>query len=141
MARMSIRPQAPASFLSKEDAERFLALPTLPLSPISPYSSPLPQIPSLPLPIPSPPPNSPTYIEATMGFRAAGIKQRDTPPSPVHETEIPDICLPLHKRSCRTAPIPRYEVEESLAAGAARQGGPAVARVDLYEFVDMVDAA
>ncbi|GJT37823.1 hypothetical protein Tco_0937688 [Tanacetum coccineum] len=54
------------------------------------------RIPSPPLPIPSPPPNSPTYIEAPLGFRAAGIRQRDTLPSPVHETEIPEICLPLH---------------------------------------------
>ncbi|GKA29891.1 hypothetical protein Tco_0716136 [Tanacetum coccineum] len=126
-----------APFLSKEDAERFLALPTPPLSPLSPYSSPLPQIPSLPLLIPSPPPNSPTYIEEPLGFRAVKIKQRDTPPSHVHETEIPEICLPLRKRPCRTAPTPGYEVGESLAAGAARQDGPAIARVDLYGFVDM----
>ncbi|GJR29835.1 hypothetical protein Tco_1106067 [Tanacetum coccineum] len=44
-ARMSIRPQAPAPFLSEEVAERLLALPTPPPSPLSPYSSPLPQIP------------------------------------------------------------------------------------------------
>ncbi|GKA50564.1 reverse transcriptase domain-containing protein [Tanacetum coccineum] len=53
-ARMSIRPQAPAPFLSEEVAERVLALPTPPPSPLSPYSSPLPQITSPPLPIPSP---------------------------------------------------------------------------------------
>ncbi|GKG23644.1 hypothetical protein Tco_0391680, partial [Tanacetum coccineum] len=41
-AMMSIRPQASAPFLSKEDVERFLTLPTPPLSPLSPYSSPLP---------------------------------------------------------------------------------------------------
>ncbi|GKF74404.1 hypothetical protein Tco_0220736, partial [Tanacetum coccineum] len=138
---MSIRPQAPAPFLSEEDAKRFLALPTPPLSPLSPYSSPLPQIPSPPLPIPSPPPNSPTYIEAPLGFRAAGIRQRDTPPSLVHETEIPEICLPLRKRACRTTPTPRYEAGESSAAGAARQDGPAVARAELYGFVNMVDVA
>ncbi|GJU39681.1 hypothetical protein Tco_1192638 [Tanacetum coccineum] len=139
-ARMSIRPQAPTPFLSEEDAERFLALPTPPLSPISPYSSPLPQIPSPPLPIPSPPPNSPTYIKAPLGFRAVGIRQRDIPLSPIHETEIPEIYLPLRKRSCRTAPTPGYEVGESSAVGAARQDGPAVARADLYGFIDMVDA-
>ncbi|GKA98096.1 hypothetical protein Tco_0825990 [Tanacetum coccineum] len=60
-ARMSIRPHAPAPFLSEEVAERLLALPTPPPSPLSLYSSPLPQIPSPPLPIPSQPPNSPTY--------------------------------------------------------------------------------
>ncbi|GJT02833.1 hypothetical protein Tco_0824002 [Tanacetum coccineum] len=84
---------------------------------------------------------SPTYIEAPLGFRAAGIRQRDTPPSLVHETKIPKIFLLLHKRPCRTAPTPRYEVGESSAAGAARQDGPAVARAELYGFVDMVDAS
>ncbi|GKE86949.1 hypothetical protein Tco_1560691, partial [Tanacetum coccineum] len=63
--QMSIRPQAPAPFLSEEVAERLLALPTPLPSPLSPYSSPLPQIPSLPLPIPSQPPNSPTYVGPT----------------------------------------------------------------------------
>ncbi|GJX51953.1 hypothetical protein Tco_0280322 [Tanacetum coccineum] len=116
-ARMSIRPQAPAPFLSEEVAERLLALPTPPPSPLSPYSSPLPQIPSPPLPIPSPPPNSPTYVEGSLGSRAAGIRQRDALPSPVHETEMPEICLPLRKRPCRTTPGPGYEVGESSAAG------------------------
>ncbi|GKG63827.1 hypothetical protein Tco_0647194, partial [Tanacetum coccineum] len=50
-----------------------------PPSPLSPYSSPLPQIPSPPLPIPPPllipPPSpiSPTYVEGSLGSRAAGI--------------------------------------------------------------------
>ncbi|GJZ40716.1 putative reverse transcriptase domain-containing protein [Tanacetum coccineum] len=140
-ARMSIRPQAPAPFLSEEVAERLLALPTPPPSPLSPYSSPLPQIPSPPLPIPSPPPNSPTYVEGSLGSRAAGIRQRDALPSPVHETEMPEICLPLRKRPCRTTPGPGYEVGESSAAGTARQVGPATARADLYGFADMLDAA
>ncbi|GJY55055.1 hypothetical protein Tco_0446719 [Tanacetum coccineum] len=140
-ARMSIRPQAPAPFLSEEVAERLLALPTPPPSPLSPYSSPLPQIPSPPLPIPSPPPNGPTYVEGSLGSRAAGIRQRDALPSPVHETEMPEICLPLRKRPRRTTPGPGYEVGESSAAGTARQVGPATARADLYGFADMLDAA
>ncbi|GJV00285.1 retrovirus-related pol polyprotein from transposon TNT 1-94 [Tanacetum coccineum] len=65
-ARMSIRPRAPAPFLSEEVAKRFLALPTPPPSPLSLYSSPLPQIPSPPLPIPSQPPNSPTHVEGSL---------------------------------------------------------------------------
>ncbi|GKB01822.1 hypothetical protein Tco_0829866 [Tanacetum coccineum] len=77
---MSIRTQAPTPFLSEEVAERVLALPTPPPSPLSPYSSPLPQIPSPPLPIP--PPISPTYVEGSLGSRAAGIRRRDTLPSP-----------------------------------------------------------
>ncbi|GJU36041.1 hypothetical protein Tco_1184395 [Tanacetum coccineum] len=70
-----------------------------------------------------------------------GIRQRDALPSPVHETEMPEICLPLRKRPCRTTPGPGYEVGESSAAGAARQVGPTTARADLYGFADMIDAA
>ncbi|GJR53427.1 hypothetical protein Tco_1403948 [Tanacetum coccineum] len=44
-ARMSIRHQAPAPFLSEEVAERLLALPTPPPSPLSPYQHTSPQIP------------------------------------------------------------------------------------------------
>ncbi|GKE72538.1 hypothetical protein Tco_1534579 [Tanacetum coccineum] len=36
--------------------------------------------------------------------RAAGIRERDALPSPVHETEMPEICLPLRKRPRRTTP-------------------------------------
>ncbi|GKE25267.1 hypothetical protein Tco_1436779 [Tanacetum coccineum] len=117
-ARMSIRPQAPAPFLSEEVAERLLALPTPPPSPLSPYSSPLPQIPSPPLP-----------------------RQRDALPSPIHETEIPEMWLPFRKRLCRTTPGPGYEVGESSAAGTARQVGPTTARADLYGFADTLEAA
>ncbi|GJX95063.1 hypothetical protein Tco_0349649 [Tanacetum coccineum] len=140
-ARMSIRTQAPTPFLSEEVAERVLALPTPPPSPLSPYSSPLPQIPSPPLPIPPPPPIIPTYAEGSLGSRAAGIRQRDALPSHVHETEMPEMCLPLRKRPCRTTPGPGYEVGESSAAGTARQVGPTTARADLYGFADMLEAA
>ncbi|GJR33865.1 hypothetical protein Tco_1209549 [Tanacetum coccineum] len=50
-ARMSVRAQTPTSFLSEAEAERFLALTTPPPSPLTPLSSPLPQIPSPPLPV------------------------------------------------------------------------------------------
>ncbi|GKG50163.1 hypothetical protein Tco_0521263, partial [Tanacetum coccineum] len=49
---MSIRTQAPTPFLSEEVAERVLALPI-------------------------PPPISPTYVEGSLGSRAAGIRRRD----------------------------------------------------------------
>ncbi|GJV64806.1 putative reverse transcriptase domain-containing protein [Tanacetum coccineum] len=65
--------------------------------------------------------------------------RRDTLPYPVHDTEIPEICLPLHKRLCHTAPTPGYKVGESSTAGAARQHGPATAGADLYGFTDMLD--
>ncbi|GJT25297.1 hypothetical protein Tco_0895234 [Tanacetum coccineum] len=78
------------------------------------------RIPSPPLPIPPPPPIIPTYVEGSLGSRAAGIRQRDALPSPIHETEMPEMWLPLRKRLCRTTPGPGYEVGESSAAGTAR---------------------
>ncbi|GJS61083.1 hypothetical protein Tco_0655867 [Tanacetum coccineum] len=99
-------------------------------------------IPSPPLPIPSQPLNSPTHVEGSLGSRAAGIRQRDALPSPVHETEMPEICLPLRKRPCRTTPGPRITRSGKFAAaGLLRQVGPATARADLYGFADMLDAA
>ncbi|GJT29193.1 hypothetical protein Tco_0909468 [Tanacetum coccineum] len=61
-ARISIRDEPSISLPPMEEVERLLALTTLPPSPLTPLSSPLPQIPSSPLPISSPPPNSPYLI-------------------------------------------------------------------------------
>ncbi|GJU23345.1 hypothetical protein Tco_1156687 [Tanacetum coccineum] len=74
-------------------------------------------IPSPPLPIPPPSPISPTYVEGSLGSRAAGIRQRDALPSQIHETEIPEMWLPLRKRLCRTTPGPGCEVGESSQLG------------------------
>ncbi|GJS82979.1 hypothetical protein Tco_0749520 [Tanacetum coccineum] len=60
---------------------------------------------------------------------------------PVHETEMPEMCLPLRKRPCRTTPGPGYEVGESSTAGTARQVGPTTAEADLYGFTDLFRAA
>ncbi|GJT53739.1 hypothetical protein Tco_0988793 [Tanacetum coccineum] len=61
-----------------------------------------------------------------------------TPTSPTH-IEIPESCLPLRKRVRFASPTSSREVEESSAAGAARQDKPTISREDLYGFVDMVD--
>ncbi|GKG05443.1 hypothetical protein Tco_0325529, partial [Tanacetum coccineum] len=122
-ARISIQDEPSISLPPTEEVERLLALTTPPPSPHTPLLSPLPQIPSSPLPKPSPPPNSPTHIE------------------------IPESCLPLRKRVRFASPTPSHEVEESSAAGAARpQDRPtiarddpySIAREDLYGFVDVV---
>ncbi|GKF65344.1 hypothetical protein Tco_0191861, partial [Tanacetum coccineum] len=105
-ARISIRDEPSISLPPREEVERLLAFTTPPPPPLTPLSSPLPQIPSLPLPIPSPPPNSPTHIE------------------------IPESCLPLRKRVRFASPTPSREVGESSAAGAARQDRPTIARDD-----------
>ncbi|GKB95966.1 hypothetical protein Tco_0982103, partial [Tanacetum coccineum] len=87
-ARISIRDEPPIPFWSDTEVARLLAIPTPPPSPLSPWSSPLPHIPSPPLPpilsslpvssplLVSPPlpleppplPVSPTY---PLGYRAA----------------------------------------------------------------------
>ncbi|GKF30428.1 hypothetical protein Tco_0100226, partial [Tanacetum coccineum] len=123
IARISIWDEPSISLPPREEVERLLTLTTPPPSPLTPLSSLLPQIPSPPLPIPSPPPNSPTHIE------------------------IPQSCLPVRKRVHFASPTPSHEVGESSAAGAARQDRPAIARddpysiarEDLFGFVDMVD--
>ncbi|GJU69310.1 hypothetical protein Tco_1255569 [Tanacetum coccineum] len=116
IARISIPAQAPVPFLSKEEVDIFLAIPTPPPSPLTPLSSPLPHIPSPPLPVsPSlpisspPPPASPTY---PLGFRAVMIRLRA-------EAGRPEVCLPPRKRLC-IALGPRYEVGESSSAPTAR---------------------
>ncbi|GJY47562.1 hypothetical protein Tco_0436625 [Tanacetum coccineum] len=56
-----------------------------------------------------------------------------TPNSPIH-IEIPESCLPLRKRVRFASPTPSCEVEESSAAGAARQDRPTIARDDPYSI-------
>ncbi|GKE05217.1 hypothetical protein Tco_1397235 [Tanacetum coccineum] len=112
----------PADYLADSTA---VALPAIDHVLSEEKTEPFPQISSPPLPIPSPPLNSHTHIE------------------------IPESCLPLQKRVRFASPTPSHEAGESLAAGAARQDGPAIAREDpysvargdLYGFVDMVDVA
>ncbi|GKA27595.1 hypothetical protein Tco_0713763 [Tanacetum coccineum] len=77
-ARISIRDEPPTPFWSDTEVARLLAIPTPPPSPLSSWSSPLPQIPSPPLPVSPPPPASPTY---PFGYRAAMIRLRAEAPS------------------------------------------------------------
>ncbi|GJR77915.1 hypothetical protein Tco_0090280 [Tanacetum coccineum] len=84
-ARISIRDEPPTPFWSDTEVARLLSIPTPPPSPLFPWPSPLPQIPSLPLPpilsplhVSSPPPASPTY---PLGYRAAIIRLRAKAPS------------------------------------------------------------
>ncbi|GKE60249.1 hypothetical protein Tco_1510616, partial [Tanacetum coccineum] len=108
-ARISIRDEPPTPFLSDTEVARLLAIPTPPPSPLSPWSSPLPQIPSPPLPLilspllvssplpvspplpltPPPLPVSPTY---PLGYRAAMIRLRAEAPSTSY-SPLPHIIL------------------------------------------------
>ncbi|GKB35329.1 hypothetical protein Tco_0880271 [Tanacetum coccineum] len=102
----------------------------LPLSPppslLTLLSSPLPYIPSPPLPLPSPPTHTiPTYAEALLGYRAAGIRLRAASPSTHHPSKIPS--------------PPLFEVGESSSA-AVRQAGHTLAHTLDYGFLNTMDA-
>nr|GEZ23636.1 hypothetical protein [Tanacetum cinerariifolium] len=105
---------------------RFLAMPTQPPSPLTPLSSPLPQIPSLPLP--ASPPILPIPLPAA------------SPPlqllSSDRRADRPEVTLPPRKR-LSIVHCPGYEVGERSAAAAAR---PIKGRRADYGFVDSVEA-
>ncbi|GJS01708.1 hypothetical protein Tco_0318216 [Tanacetum coccineum] len=121
-ARMSIRAQAPTPFPSEAEVDKLLALPILPPSPLTPLSSLLPQIPSLPTH------TSPSYAEAPLGIREAGIWLRVASPLPSPTLPPTHHPLPLpipstsrranileadilpRKRLCLTTPTSRFEV-------------------------------
>nr|GEZ45691.1 hypothetical protein [Tanacetum cinerariifolium] len=125
-ARISSRPQPPTLSFTKEDAERFLAMPIPPPPPLTLLSSPLPQIPSPPLP--ASPPILPIPLPAA------------SPPlqllSSDRRADRPEVTLPPRKR-LSIVHCMGYEAGESLAAATARliEGR----RVD-YGFVDSVEA-
>ncbi|GJT90602.1 hypothetical protein Tco_1079447 [Tanacetum coccineum] len=143
-ARISIRDEPSISLPPREEVERLLALTTPPPSPLTPLSSPLPQIPSPPLPasppasvLPASPPASPIR---PLGYRAAMIRLRAETPSTSHplplptsspplqllssdrRTDRPEITLPPRKRLGIDLG-PRYEIGESSAAAATRPIG------------------
>ncbi|GKC37437.1 hypothetical protein Tco_1049821, partial [Tanacetum coccineum] len=88
-------------------------------------------VPTPPLPVASPPSpltTSPTDAEASLGYRASGIRMRAASPpllllSNSHRTDIPEDEMSPRKRSCLTTPAPGLKIGESLAASAARQPG------------------
>ncbi|GJU29356.1 hypothetical protein Tco_1172945 [Tanacetum coccineum] len=156
-ARISIRDEPSISLPPREEVERLLALTTPPPSPLTPLSSPLPQIPSPPLPasppasvLPASPPASPIR---PLGYRAAMIRLRAETPSTSHplplptsspplqllssdrRTDRPEITLPPRKR-LGVDLGPRYEIGEGSSAAAARPTGGR--RAD-YGFVGTMD--
>nr|GEZ99946.1 hypothetical protein [Tanacetum cinerariifolium] len=102
---------------SKIEVDRLLAIPTPPLSPLTSYSSPLPQIPSSPLP------TSPTDAGAPLGYRAVMIWLRFESPSTSHPlplpANVPEVTLPPQKRFY-IAFGPRFEVRDCSSAPTAR---------------------
>ncbi|GJY09822.1 putative reverse transcriptase domain-containing protein [Tanacetum coccineum] len=157
-ARISIRDEPSISLPPREDVERLLALTNPPSSPLTPLSSPLPQIPSLPLLVPPPVPVLPLLPPAShvrpLGYRAAMIWLRVETPSTSHPLALPTSSPPLQllssdRRADRleiTLPPrkrlgidlgPRCEVGKSSATAAAR---PTRGRRADYMFVDPREA-
>ncbi|GJU55039.1 hypothetical protein Tco_1228753 [Tanacetum coccineum] len=102
-ARMSIQDQTPIPFLSATKVDRFLAISTPQPSPLTSYSSPLPQIPSTPLPVSSPLPVSPLSLPASptypLGYKAAMIRLRAQSPSTSHILPLPSPIILPHTRA------------------------------------------
>nr|GEU96415.1 reverse transcriptase domain-containing protein [Tanacetum cinerariifolium] len=109
----TVRPEPPMSASMEACIARHVALPSPPLL-----------IPSLPLPFPSPLTTSPTDTGAPLGYRAAGSRMRALLPSTSRRTNIHEADMLPRKRACLTTPTPRFVIEESFAAGAARQPRP-----------------
>nr|GFB25902.1 hypothetical protein [Tanacetum cinerariifolium] len=103
------KPQPPTLSFTKEDAERFLAIPIPPPSPLTLLSSPLPQIPSPPLPaspfiLPIPLPAGSPPLQLLSSNRRA---------------DRPEVTLPPQK-SLSIVHCLGYKAGESLVAAAAR---------------------
>ncbi|GKD36557.1 hypothetical protein Tco_1252066 [Tanacetum coccineum] len=108
-------------------------------SPLSPWSSPLPQIPSPPLP---PPPSSlhlPPHVPTSLPLPSSPLPLLPallfTPPPVDCREDIPEAELPPRKRLCLTSPTSRYEVGESSTAAPRPTGGH---RAD-YGFIGTMD--
>ncbi|GJY84801.1 hypothetical protein Tco_0498827 [Tanacetum coccineum] len=102
-AQISIRDELPTPFWSDIEVVILLAIPTPPPLPPSLWSSPLPQIPSPPLPVSSPvpviypsPPASPIHL---LGYRAAMIRLRAEAPSTSHSLLLPPPIILSHTSS------------------------------------------
>ncbi|GKD75839.1 hypothetical protein Tco_1334121 [Tanacetum coccineum] len=92
----------PASADSAEIA-RLLVIPSPPPSLLFSWSSPLPQIPSPPLPVSSPvhvsPPPLPASLTYPLGYRAAMIRQRAESPYTSHLLPLPPPIILSHTRA------------------------------------------
>ncbi|GJW46312.1 hypothetical protein Tco_0077958, partial [Tanacetum coccineum] len=102
-ARMSIQDEPLTPFWSEAEIARLLTIPSPPPSPLSPWSSPLPQIPSPPLPVSPPVPVSPPPLPASptyqLRYRATMIRQRAESPSTSHSLPLPPPIILSHTRT------------------------------------------
>nr|GFA38642.1 hypothetical protein [Tanacetum cinerariifolium] len=108
-ARISFRPQPLTLSFTKEDAERFFAMPIPPPSPLTPLSSLLPQIPSPPLPA------LPPILSIPLPTTSPPLQLLSSD----RRADRPKVTLPLQKRLSIVHCL-GYEAGESSAAAATR---------------------
>nr|GEX91400.1 hypothetical protein [Tanacetum cinerariifolium] len=125
-ARISLRPQPPTLSFTKEDAERFLAMPIPSPSPLTPLSSLLPQIPSPPLPA------SPHILPIPLPAASPPLQLL----SSNRRVDRPEVTLPPRKR-LSIVHCPGYDAGESSVAATAK---PIEGRRADYGFVDSLEA-
>nr|GFA08504.1 hypothetical protein [Tanacetum cinerariifolium] len=125
-AMISFRPQPLTLSFTKEDVERFLAMPIPLPSPLAPLSSPLPQIPSPPLPA------SPSILPILLPAASPPLQLLSSD----RRADRPEVTLPPRKR-LSIVHCPRYEAGESLVVAVARS---IKGRKTDYGFVDSVEA-
>ncbi|GJZ65380.1 integrase, catalytic region, zinc finger, CCHC-type containing protein [Tanacetum coccineum] len=137
-------PRSPRTKVPFSQTSLYRELKTIP-------SPPLPVL-SPPLPLPSPPTyTSPTYADASLGYKAAMIQLRAASllpvpspplllPSTSHRDDIPEANMLLRKRACFSALASGFEVEESSVV-AARQAGHALTSSVDYGFINTVDTS
>nr|GEW18419.1 hypothetical protein [Tanacetum cinerariifolium] len=125
-AKISFRPQPPILFFTKEETERFLAMPIPPPSPLTLLSSPLPQIPSPPLPA------SPLILPIPLPAASPPLQLLSSD----HRADRSEVTLPPRKR-LSIVHCPGYKAGESSVSAAAR---PIEGRRTDYGFVDSVEA-
>nr|GEX79919.1 hypothetical protein [Tanacetum cinerariifolium] len=112
-ARKTVKPEPPMLASMEACIARHATLPSPPLL-----------VPSLPLPLPSPLTTSPTNTGAPLGYRIVEVRMRALLPSTSRRTDIPEADMPPQKRAFLTTLTLRFKIEESSAAGTARQPGP-----------------
>ncbi|GJY74743.1 reverse transcriptase domain, reverse transcriptase zinc-binding domain protein [Tanacetum coccineum] len=141
MARKTVKLEPPMSPSMEARIAEYVIAPTPPSpppSPLSPWSSPLPQIPSPPLPLSSLhlPPPIPTSLPLPSSPLPPLPASLFIPPPVDRREDTPEAELPPRKRLCLTALISRYEVEESSTASPRPAGGHGID----YGFIGTLDA-
>nr|GFA94691.1 hypothetical protein [Tanacetum cinerariifolium] len=115
-ARISSKPQPPTLFFTKKDAERFLAMPIPPPSPLTLLSSPLPQIPSPPLPA------SPSILPIPLHAALPHLQDTWIDPRDVAEEEALTTLEGVNTRVTELAAVQEHDTQDIYGVIKDTQG-------------------